>query len=136
MPLLEAGQHFPRTDAAVLLAGWIPQQRASGGAPVGNHRRTVRRETSGPEHCPLKKFVLLRIRAGCVRLGCRLGHGLKYHELEPTLFVALGYVLMFGVMFGDAGMGRFSLGGLVAWFKARAKKLRDVGVLLSAGRRA
>ncbi|MGA1795451.1 MAG: V-type ATP synthase subunit I [bacterium] len=28
-----------------------------------------------------------------------------YHEVEPTLFFALGFLLMFGVMFGDVGHG-------------------------------
>ena len=29
----------------------------------------------------------------------------NYRELEPTLFVALSYIVMFGMMFGDAGHG-------------------------------
>jgi V/A-type H+-transporting ATPase subunit I len=54
-----------------------------------------------------------------------------YQELEPTLFVALSYVLMFGMMFGDAGHGAvLAIGGLFALFAGRTGKMRDAGVLI------
>ena len=29
----------------------------------------------------------------------------SYHEMDPTIFVALTYMFIFGAMFGDAGQG-------------------------------
>ena len=58
----------------------------------------------------------------------------NYQELEPTLFVALSYMVMFGVMFGDAGHGMvLALCGLVALLAVRSPKARDFGVLLLFG---
>jgi V/A-type H+-transporting ATPase subunit I len=55
----------------------------------------------------------------------------SYHELEPTLFVAFSYVLMFGMMFGDAGHGAvLALVGLFALLKGRHEKMRDAGLLI------
>ena len=28
-----------------------------------------------------------------------------YQEMDPTIFIALTYTLMFGIMFGDVGQG-------------------------------
>ena len=47
------------------------------------------------------------------------------------MFVALSYVLMFGMMFGDAGHGAvLAVGGLMALLYGRTEKVRDVGVLI------
>jgi V/A-type H+-transporting ATPase subunit I len=57
-----------------------------------------------------------------------------YREFEPTAFVAISYLLMFGMMFGDVGHGLvLCLGGLSAWFLNRGRKMRDFGVLLAFG---
>ena len=55
----------------------------------------------------------------------------KYRELAPTLFVAVSFVLMFGMMFGDVGHGSLlALGGLVALLKGRTTTIRGFGILL------
>ena len=54
-----------------------------------------------------------------------------YNELDPTLFIALTYTLMFGIMFGDVGQGACLLvGGLLLY---RFKKLRLAGIVGVAG---
>ncbi len=58
----------------------------------------------------------------------------NYQELEPTFFVALSYMVMFGMMFGDAGHGMvLAACGLVALLAGRSPKARDFGVLLLFG---
>ena len=58
----------------------------------------------------------------------------NYQELEPTLFVALSYVVMFGMMFGDAGHGMvLAVCGLIALLAGRSQRARDLGVLLLFG---
>jgi V/A-type H+-transporting ATPase subunit I len=64
------------------------------------------------------------------------GYGLPgYRDLEPTLFVALSFMLMFGIMFGDVGHGAvLALGGIAIILFTANEKLRDFGLLsLMAG---
>jgi V/A-type H+/Na+-transporting ATPase subunit I len=54
-----------------------------------------------------------------------------YRDVQPTLLVALTYMLMFGVMFGDVGHGLIlTLGGLGALLWGRGEQIRDGGLLV------
>ena len=54
-----------------------------------------------------------------------------YHEMDPTLFIALTYTFMFGVMFGDVGQGAcLALGGFLLY---KMKKMRLAGIVAVAG---
>lgn len=54
-----------------------------------------------------------------------------YNEMDPTIFVALTYTLMFGIMFGDVGQGACLLtGGLLLY---KFKNLRLAGIVGVAG---
>ncbi len=134
--LLEAEQQFPRTETAILITGWIPAEDA----PV--IEQNLKRITGGrctiaaTEPCDVAEEevpVLLR-HARLLRPFAMLvsGYGLpKYRELAPTLFVAISYVLMFGMMFGDAGHGALlALAGLGALHAGRSAVARDAGLLL------
>lgn len=135
--ILEASQKFPRTEMTVLISGWVPagdvaalkqrMEEITGGRYVLEAEHP---DTSAGEEVPillrhswfLRPFEML-ISAYSLP---------NYHELEPTLFVALSYIVMFGMMFGDAGHGAvLATCGLIALIKAgRSKKTQDVGVLL------
>lgn len=137
--LLEAGSNFPRTEATILITGWI----AAADFPVVEQRL---RETTGnrcaldltpPENVPEEQIpVLLRpprlLRPFEILVA---GYGLpRYREIAPTLFVAISYVLMFGMMFGDAGHGAIlAVAGLIALLCSRTARMRDVGLLLLSG---
>ena len=55
----------------------------------------------------------------------------SYNEMDPTLFIALTYTLMFGIMFGDVGQGAcLFIGGILLY---RFKKLRLAGLVGVAG---
>lgn len=57
----------------------------------------------------------------------------NYHELDPSIFVGITFVLMFGYMFGDIGQGLvLLLAGLFLHFTRRkiSDTFRDVGTLL------
>ena len=137
--LLEAKQNFPRTETAILLTGWMP----SDATPAWEQRlreitqgrcviATAVSETPDEEHTPvlLRHPRLLRPFEMLVT-----AYGLpKYLELEPTLFVAISYLLMFGMMFGDIGHGAvLALGGLVALLAGHKAQIRNVGLLLLLG---
>lgn len=134
--LLEAEQCAPRTEAAVLLTGWVPA------ASVPETRARLAEKTGGrcavealpPGDVPEEEIPVLLRHAPWLRPFAMLvtAYGLpRYGELAPTLFVALSYVLMFGMMFGDVGHGGLlALGGLAARLGSRAPKTRDLGTLL------
>lgn len=54
-----------------------------------------------------------------------------YHEIDPTMFVALTYIFIFGAMFGDAGQGICLLiGGLLLY---KFKKIDLAAIIGTAG---
>jgi V/A-type H+-transporting ATPase subunit I len=134
--LLEAEQHCPRTEVAVLLTGWVPAEDApkleQQVREITNGRCVI--EAAVTEHSSERQIPILLRHPRLLRPFEMLvsAYGLpSYHELEPTLFVALSYVLMFGMMFGDAGHGAvLAIGGLFALFAGRTEKVRDAGVLI------
>jgi V/A-type H+-transporting ATPase subunit I len=137
--LLEAEQQLPRTESAVLIRGWMPAGDASALEP------RIREMTQG--ECVLESFpaedfpeepipVLLR-HPLWLQPFARLvtAYGLPtYRELEPTIFVAVSYLLMFGMMFGDAGHGAvLVLAGCFALWRGVTPPARDAGLLLLLG---
>ncbi len=134
--LLEAAQNFPRTERAVLITAWSPSHDAAG---VERHIRQVTAgrcaiHMTSPENLAGEQAPVLLRHSRLLRPFEMLveTYGLpRYQELEPTLFVAISYVLMFGIMFGDAGHGALlAAGGLSALLAGRSQRLRDMGVLL------
>ncbi len=133
---LEAEQNFPRTERAVLITAWSPDRDAAG------VERRISQITAGrcavqmtsPENLLCEQAPVLLRHSRLLRPFQILveTYGLpRYHELEPTLFVAISYVFMFGIMFGDAGHGALlAAGGLSALLAGRSQRLRDAGVLL------
>lgn len=134
--LWEAEENFPRTEKAVLFTGWIPDHEA------GALERQLREITDG--RCVFK--TIAPTQAAKEQVPTLLRHAWpfrpfemlvsaygfpEYWEVEPTIFVALSYVLMFGMMFGDVGDGAILvIAGLFALLKAKGKMIRDAGLLL------
>lgn len=55
----------------------------------------------------------------------------SYDEVDPTPFVAITYVLLFGIMFGDLGQGLCV--SLVGWLMWKYKKMKLGKVLIPCG---
>jgi len=137
--LLDAEQNFSRTETAILLTGWIPSRVT----PVWKQR--LREITGGrcalsttiPQKTDSEQIPVLLQHPRWLRPFELLvtAYGLPaYLELEPTLLVAISYLLMFGMMFGDVGDGLIlAVGGVSAWRLGRRKLWRDAGVLLWFG---
>lgn len=54
-----------------------------------------------------------------------------YNEMDPTIFIALTYTLMFGIMFGDVGQGLcLVIGGFLLY---RTKKMNLAAIVSVAG---
>ncbi len=134
--LLDASRTFPRTGATVLIEGWVPAEDT---AAVERHMDEITGgryvlETAPPDVSDDQQIPVLLKHPRLLRPFEMLvsTYGLpNYRELEPTLFVAISYVIMFGVMFGDAGHGLvLALCGLAALCAGKSQKVRDLAVLL------
>lgn len=134
--LLEAQAYFGRTSATVLISGYAPSVR------IDALREELLRATDGrvvievsdpPEGDPnaptlmqnprfLKPFELLVA-----------GYGYPgYREIEPTPLVAVSFLLMFGVMFGDVGQGGILvLLGLLLARRSKQEMVEAFGHLLA-----
>jgi V/A-type H+/Na+-transporting ATPase subunit I len=137
--LLDASQKFSRTEASILITGWVPAsdvailEQQIGEITDGRYViQTTLPDPATEEQVPvlLRHSRLLRPFEMLVST-----YGLpNYRELEPTLFVALSYVVMFGMMFGDAGHGTVLAScGLIALLGGRSRNTQDIGVLLLFG---
>ncbi len=129
-----AQQSLGRTDAAVFISGWVPDHKSADVTEVlkavTGGRCVVEMQKPGKtEDVPtllnhsnlMRPFGMLMSSYGVP----------NYREFEPTLFVAVSYVLMFGIMFGDAGQGAVLVAlGVAALLRGKTEKVRDVGVLL------
>ena len=55
----------------------------------------------------------------------------KYNEIDPSLFIAITYIVIFGIMFADLGQGIcLSIVGLLMW---KLKKMKIGRILLPCG---
>jgi V/A-type H+/Na+-transporting ATPase subunit I len=137
--LLDASQKFPRTEGSVLITGWVPtSDMAALEERIGeitDNRYAI--ETTLPDHSTEEQVPVLLRHSRLLRPFEMLvsTYGLpNYRELEPTLFVALSYIVMFGMMFGDGGHGMvLAACGLVALLAGRSRNIQDIGVLLLFG---
>lgn len=137
--LVELERDFPRTEKTVLMSGWLPAsdrarleqrlQKLANGRFVLKFLEPAGGRTEGIpvllRHARLLRPFEMLVTA----------YGFPgYKELEPTVFVAISYVLMFGMMFGDVGHGAvLALGGLAALKTGRSVRVRDFAVLLLYG---
>ncbi|HOJ39424.1 MAG TPA: V-type ATPase 116kDa subunit family protein, partial [bacterium] len=134
--LLTAHRYMLTTERTGLLAGWVPADRVEqviqevrSLSPVCHWERTTAEATGLPrEQIPvlLKQPALLKPFQLLVK-----SYGLPcYGTVDPTLFVAISFLLMFGAMFGDIGHG-LAL-ALTGMFLHRSQRiaLRQAGALL------
>jgi V/A-type H+/Na+-transporting ATPase subunit I len=137
--LLRARVLFGKVDHAYLISGWIPATlvdtlKEALASEMGD-RAIV--EVMTPEAIPgvregILKIPILFNNPYLLRPFERLtrAYGTPgYGEVEPTAFLAIGFLVMFGLMFGDVGQGAvlFALGYLVFH---RSFRYTDYGVIL------
>ena len=137
LSVLEVEQNFTQAGSAILITGWVPQPEVAAlrerittiTAGRCAFQTTSVSESGYQDHAPvlLQNPRWLRPFEALVT-----AYGLpQYGELEPTLFVAVSYLLMFGMMFGDVGHGAIlaAIGGVCTW-KAKNARLQNGGRLL------
>ena len=142
----QAQKHFGKVANLFCISGWTPSSE------VETVRGIVKETTGGTglvEVIDADDDALVRAGLETVPVKFKGGALLRpfqmlitnfgtplYNELDPTIFVGITFVLLFGFMFGDIGQGLvLALVGL--WLKfSKWEKLddtmRDAGVLLTA----
>lgn len=122
-----------QTNSSFHLFAWVPERRVEKFAKQLSKFSTVSWIVNDPFDVPavkpptlLKNFFLFKPFEQFVKM-----YGLpSYHEIDPTPFLALTYILFFGIMFADVGQGLFiSLAGFLIWRIKRINLGRIVGIL-------
>ena len=143
LDLLRARRNFGKTQSLYFISGWVPKKnlqkledeikRATDNTVVFNSYNPA--DLPGFVEGTLRVPVMLsnrRLFKPFEKLITTFGTP-EYQEVEPTLFVAISFILMFGVMFGDVGQGLILF--LVGLFLNRSKnekikKLADIGFII------
>jgi len=135
LQLLQAQAYFGRTASTCLITGYVPTSRIDALRELLlqlTDGRVIVEVSDPPEDDPdiptmMQNPRLLRPFELLVS-----GYGQPgYNEIEPTPLVAVSFLLMFGIMFGDVGHGLvLAIAGLVMCRKGTTETLRDFGLLL------
>jgi len=139
MLLLQAQTFFAAAGRFVVISGFVPRD---GAGRLAERVRTATKDHAIVEVEPVENVP--GVSEGTLRVPILLHNPLllrpfrklvgvygtpSYAEVEPTAFFALGFLAMFGLMFGDAGHGAvlFSAGWLLFRYTPR---FLDYGILL------
>lgn len=127
-------RYAARYNESFILTGWIPADKERFFKEELDKIESVEYSFEGAEeektHSPpvkLKNKSLFKPFEFFVDM-----YGLPaYDEIDPTPFVALTYVLLFGIMFGDLGQGICV--SLVGWFMWNKLKMKLGRILIPCG---
>ncbi|MBR7032966.1 MAG: ATPase [Clostridia bacterium] len=115
-----------------VLSGWVPKSEGDGivkALAKAGVEAAVAEPDSGAENVPviLKNPRVFRPFEFFVNMFGTPSYG----EIDPTPFVAITYILLFGIMFGDLGQGLLvSVVGYLMW---RIKKMELGRILIRCG---
>ena len=139
MLLLQAETHFAAAGRFIVIAGWVPREsaeRLKQRVMLATHDRAIvdidaaeniAGFAEGTMRVPIlhRNPVLLRPFQKLIDI-----YGTpSYGEVEPTAFFAIGFLTMFGLMFGDVGHGAILF--LAGWLLfRRVPRFLDYGILL------
>lgn len=140
--LLRVKNYCKSTDTTCLFSGWAPQEKT--GELVAAMREktqgkaivdvvaaeTVENQANGGVEVPVLVNLPLFLKPFRILVE---GFGIpSYRMIDPTIFVAVTFLIMFGMMFGDIGHGIVlaAAGILVA---CKSKEFRDIGKLMIYG---
>lgn len=139
--LARARGHFRKTGRTWLISGWVPASRVRqlGGEISRLTKGHCYLETRDPGEIPV-------VREGKVKVPVLFNNPIflrpfelltstygvpAYNSIDPTLFVAVTFLIMFGVMFGDIGDGLvlLALGAFLALGRYK-ETLKRIGTLV------
>ena len=133
--IVVARENFAHTWATMLITGWVPAERVNALCETVldlTRRRAVieiRDPLAEDEEPPtlMQNHPLVRPFEMLVS-SYSTPH---YSEIEPTPFIAVLFLLMFGLMFGDIGHSSLLvIAGVLTWVKGK-NRIRDAGVIIT-----
>ncbi len=127
-------RYAARYNGNFILTGWIPKEKESFFKDKLDQVESIEYTFEGAEeeliHSPpvkLKNKKLFKPFEFFVDM-----YGLpSYDEVDPTPFVAITYLILFGIMFGDLGQGLVV--SLIGWFMWNKKKMKLGKILIPCG---
>jgi V/A-type H+-transporting ATPase subunit I len=134
--LLEAKKYSCMTDKTVLLSGWIPKEEKENvirEIKEIDKRSYVESKDAAAVDIP-KEDIPVKFRHNAFFKSFELlieSYGIpRYGTIDPTIFVAISFLIMFGAMFGDIGHGLvLALAGIVLKIN-KNEKIKQASALL------
>ena len=138
LALLEAQLNFVRSSSAYVIRGWLPASVLPGVSQelldVTGGRMILQVREPGETGTPPAEVPVLMKNNRFLKPFEALVRGVgvpQYDEIEPTPFVALSFLIMYGIMFGDVGQGIvLAAVGFMMRRKSRDSGLRDIGAVV------
>ncbi|MCU0651185.1 MAG: hypothetical protein MUC52_03015, partial [Candidatus Omnitrophica bacterium] len=135
--LLEAKKYSCFTDKTALFAGWVPKsEKENVIKAIKDISGTSYVESRSPESMEISKDdVPVQFSHGRMLKPFEMlidAYGIpRYGTIDPTIFVAISFLIMFGAMFGDIGHGAALLAvGAFLGKKNKSEGLRHTKTLL------
>ncbi|MDD5194990.1 MAG: V-type ATPase 116kDa subunit family protein [Candidatus Omnitrophica bacterium] len=134
--LLEAKKYSCSTERTVLLAGWVPkEERQRVISEIKKLDPYAFIEEKNPDELLIAKEeipVRLVHKSYLKPFEMLIGsYGLpRYGSIDPTIFVAISFLVMFGAMFGDLGQGLVLAISAALLHRSRKEKVKQASVLL------
>lgn len=134
--LLEAKKYSCLTDKTVLLSGWVPKEEKEN---VINEIKKIDKssyiESKDAEEVDIpKEEIPVKLKHNAFFKPFELlieSYGIpRYGTIDPTIFVAMSFLVMFGAMFGDIGHGLVLAMGSLFLKMSKNEKVRQASALL------
>ncbi len=134
--MLEAKRYSCVTEKTALISGWVP--RSEKDRIVDEIKRfdpsSCIEERAAEELDMPKEEIPVKLRHTKIFKPFELlidAYGIpRYGTIDPTIFVAISFLTMFGAMFGDLGHGLvLSVVSLFLW-KSKKEKVKQAGTLI------
>ena len=127
-------KYVAKHDNSFILTGWIPEEDEENFrerlSKIDGIDYAVEDASEAVRHTPPTRLVNKKLFKPFEFFVDMFGLP-NYHEIDPTPFVAITYVLIFGAMFGDFGHGVIlSIAGFLMW---RLKKMSIGRILIPCG---
>ena len=137
--ILNAQLHYGKGTRSYIIQGWVPKER------IQELEKEVKRVTEGRARFDVSEPELVEeVRAGMIKIPILFNNPYlvrpfesivfnygtqEYREVDPTPIVAISFLLMFGMMFGDIGHGAilFAIG---YWIFKKFYQLMDYGIIV------
>jgi len=138
--LLEAKKCSCITDKTILLSGWVPKEEKDNvirEIKIIDKRSYIESRDAGEVDIP-KEEIPVKLKHNAFFKPFELlidSYGIpRYGTIDPTIFVAISFLVMFGAMFGDIGHGLvLALGSLFLKISKNEKIRQAFALLLYCG---